>query len=148
MTDLPAPRAARLRRPRWRDTRLLVGVLLVLASVALGSLAVGHADDRTPVFAARGPLVPGQRLTDQDLRRVDVQLGAELDHYLSAAAGLAPDRFVLRDHIIAILRNRYGLEGQVPDSAERRRDLVVQFGCGRKPTTDREHLVVVRRRAR
>jgi hypothetical protein len=96
MTDLPVPKAARLRRPRWRDTRLLVGVLLVLASVALGSLVVAHVDDRTAVYAARGPLVPGQRLTDHDLSRVDVQLGAELPRYLPATAALAPDRFVLR----------------------------------------------------
>jgi hypothetical protein len=41
-------------------------------------------------------LVPGQRLTDDDLRRVDVQLGAQQSRYLSAAVGLAPDRFVLR----------------------------------------------------
>ena len=96
MTDLPVPRAARLQRPGWRDARLLVGVLLVLASIALGAFVVAHVDDRTAVYAARGPLVPGQRLTDDDLSRVDVQLGAELPRYLSASAGLAPDRFVLR----------------------------------------------------
>lgn len=96
MTDLPVPTAARLRHPGWRDARLLVGVLLVLASVALGSLVVAHVDDRTPVYAARGPLVPGERLSADDLSRVDVQLGAELPRYLSAAAALAPDRFVLR----------------------------------------------------
>ena len=96
MTELPVPKAARLRRPGWRDTRLLVGVLLVLGSVALGSLVVAHVDDRTPVYAARGALVPGQRLTARDLSRVDVQLGSELSRYLSATAALAPDRFVLR----------------------------------------------------
>ena len=96
MTDLPAPRAARLRRPGWRDARLLVGVLLVLSSVALGGFVMTQVDDRTAVYAARGPLVPGQRLTDDDVRRVDVQLGAESPRYLSATTGLAPDRFVLR----------------------------------------------------
>jgi len=96
MNDLPVPRATRLQRPGWRDARLLVGVLLVLASVALGSFVVAHADDRAAVYAARVPLVPGRRLTGDDLRRVDVQLDAELPHYLSATAGLVPDRFVLR----------------------------------------------------
>lgn len=96
MTDLAVPQAVRLQRPRWRDARLLVGVLLVLSSVALGAYVVAHVDDRTAVYAARGPLVPGQRLTDDDLTRVDVQLGAELPAYLSATGGLAPDRFVLR----------------------------------------------------
>ena len=97
MTDLPLPRAARLQRPGWRDTRLVVGVLLVLASVALGSYVVTHADDRTAVYAAREPLVPGQQLSEDDLTRVDVQLGPELSRYLGATQGLAPDRFVLRE---------------------------------------------------
>lgn len=96
MTDLPVPRASRLRRPGWRDARLIVGVLLVLASVALGSVVVSHADDRTAVYAARVPLVPGQRVTGDDLSRVDVQLGAQTPRYLAATSGLAPDRFVLR----------------------------------------------------
>jgi len=97
MTDLPVPRAARLQRPGWRDARLVVGVLLVLASVALGSFVVAHADDRTAVYAARGPLVPGQQLSEDNLTRLDVQLGSELSRYLSAAQGLAPDRYVLRE---------------------------------------------------
>jgi hypothetical protein len=97
VTDLPVPTATRLQRPGWRDARLLVGVLLVLASVALGSFVVAHADDRTAVYAARGPLVPGQRLSDDNLTRVDVQLGSELSHYLSATPDLAPDRYVLRE---------------------------------------------------
>lgn len=72
-----------------------MGVLLVLLSVTLGSLVVAHADDRVPVYAARVALVPGQRVTPDDLRRVDVQLGAQEDHYLGAAA-VPSDRFVLR----------------------------------------------------
>src|SRR5699024_7184933 len=35
--ELPSPAAVRLRRPGWRDPRLLLGVVLVAASVALGS---------------------------------------------------------------------------------------------------------------
>jgi hypothetical protein len=74
-----------------------VGLLLVLASVALGSYVVAHADDRAPVFAAAGPLVPGQPLSEDDVVRVDVQLGSQAARYLPAAAGLAPDRYVLRE---------------------------------------------------
>src|SRR6478672_3282413 len=97
MTELALPKAARLQKPGWRDTRLVVGVLLVLTSAALGSFVVAHADDRTAVYAARGPLVPGQRLGHDNLARVDVQLGSELSRYLSAARGLAGDRYVLRE---------------------------------------------------
>ena len=97
MTDLPMPTAARLQKPRWRDTRLVVGLLLVLTSAALGSFVVAHADDRTAVYAARGPLVPGQQLGEDNLTRVDVRLGSELSRYLQATAEPAPDRYVLRE---------------------------------------------------
>src|SRR5690349_14457508 len=97
VSDLPVPTAARLQRPRWRDVRLVVGVALVLASVVLGSWVVARADDRVPMYAARAALVPGQRLTQDDLVRVDVQLGAQGQRYLSAGSALAPDRFVVRE---------------------------------------------------
>lgn len=97
MSDLPVPKATRLQRPAWRDARLLIGLVLVVASVAVGSTVVAAADDRTAMYAARGPLVPGQPLTEDDLVRVDVQLGSAGQRYLSADAGLAPERFVLRE---------------------------------------------------
>lgn len=97
MSDLPVPSARRLQKPGWRDARLVVGLVLVLASVALGSVVVSSADDRAPVYAARGPLVPGRPLTADDLVRVDVQLGSRTEQYLSAGSGLAPGRFVLRE---------------------------------------------------
>lgn len=97
MSDLPVPKATRLQRPAWRDARLLIGLVLVLASVAVGSTVVAAADDRTAMYAAREALVPGQPLTDDDLVRVDVQLGAQGGRYLAAGAGLAPERFVLRE---------------------------------------------------
>jgi hypothetical protein len=95
VTDLPVPTARRLQPPRWRDPRLFVGLLLVLLSVTLGALVVAHADDRVPVYAARVALVPGQPVSPDDLRRVDVQLGGQQDHYLAAGV-VASDRFVLR----------------------------------------------------
>jgi hypothetical protein len=97
VSDLPVPKATRLQRPAWRDARLLIGLVLVIASVAVGSTVVAAADDRTAMYAAREPLVPGQALTEDDLVRVDVQLGSQGQRYLSAGAGLAPERFVLRE---------------------------------------------------
>ena len=85
MSDLPTPTASRLRSPSWRDTRLLVGVLLVLVSTVLGSVVVARADDRVPVYAAKGQVAPGQRLTESDVVRVDVLLG-------DGAAGLPARR--------------------------------------------------------
>ena len=90
MSELAVPTAARLQRPRWRDARLVVGLLLVLVSVVLGSLVVESLDDRVPMYAARGALVPGQQLTEGDLVAVDVQLGSQRERYLSAAARARP----------------------------------------------------------
>ena len=95
-TELPLPVAARLQRPRWRDPRLVVGVVLVCASVALGSVVVGRSDDRVAVYAARTALVPGQRLEEADLTRVEVQLGTEAARYLRVGR-LALDRFVVAE---------------------------------------------------
>ncbi|PRY61260.1 hypothetical protein BCF74_1068 [Knoellia remsis] len=97
MSDLPTPTAQRLKKPSWRDSRLLVGILLVLASTAIGAYVVSRADDRVPMYAAKSGLVAGQALEADDLVRVDVQLGESAKDYLSAESALAPDRVVLRE---------------------------------------------------
>ncbi|HYN65678.1 MAG TPA: hypothetical protein VES93_02240 [Ornithinibacter sp.] len=96
MSDLPAPTASRLRAPSWRDSRLLVGLLLVLVSTLVGSVVVARADDRVPVYAAKGMLAPGQRLTGADVVRVDVLLGDGAAGYLPADRPLATDTWSLR----------------------------------------------------
>jgi hypothetical protein len=93
----PAPRAARIQRPSWRDSRLLVGLVLVLGSVALGSHLVARADDRVPMYAAATALAPGQSLTDAAVVRVDVRLGDGVAGYLSAREPLPADRVLLRE---------------------------------------------------
>lgn len=96
MTDLPTVTASRLRAPSWRDSRLLVGVLLVLVSTVLGAVVVARADDRVPFYAAKGELAPGQRLTADDVVRVDVLLGDGAAGYLPADRPLAADTWSLR----------------------------------------------------
>lgn len=97
MAELPKPTAARLQKPSWRDSRLLVGVVLVLLSMMVGAKAVAAADDTVPMYAAAGALVPGQPVRQGDVRRVDVQLGADRHSYVSADHDIAPDTFALRD---------------------------------------------------
>lgn len=83
--DLPAPVAARLRRPGWRDPRLLAGIAMVAASVLLGSWVVRTAQSTVPVYMSRAALVPGDRLEVDQLAVVDVRLGTvDIDHYLRA----------------------------------------------------------------
>jgi hypothetical protein len=96
VTDLPAPRAARLRRPSWRDSRLLIGLVLVLASVALGARAIAVAEGASPVYAATTTLPAGHQLVAADLRVVQVRLGGDAAPYLNPAATLDPGAVVLR----------------------------------------------------
>lgn len=97
MADVPTPTASRLQKPSWKDTRLVIGVLLVLAAVVLGSLTVAAADNRVPMYAAASPLVPGQPLAAERLTRVDVQLGEKAGGYLSAVSALPEGAYVLRE---------------------------------------------------
>jgi hypothetical protein len=95
--DLPTPVAPRLRRPGWRDPRLLAGVALVAASVVLGSWAVRTAQRTVPVYVARESIVAGQRVEPGVLAVVDVRLGAaDVGRYLSADEPLPAGGTALR----------------------------------------------------
>jgi SAF domain len=77
----PAPR--RIRSPRWLDLRLVVGVLLVLASVLVGARVVAAADATVPVWAVTADLAAGTELSADDLTAVDVRLDDTAGAYLS-----------------------------------------------------------------
>ena len=92
--ELPAPPVSRLRRPGWRDPRLLAGLAMVAGSVALGSWVVQDAQRTVDVYVARGTITPGSELAPDDLGVAQVRLGpGELDRYLTVADGV-PDRAV------------------------------------------------------
>lgn len=97
MAELPKPTATRLQRPSWRDSRLVVGVVLVLLSMAVGAKAIAAADETVPMYAAAASLVPGQPVTQKDVRRVDVQLGVDRQRYVTADHDITADTFALRD---------------------------------------------------
>lgn len=83
----PVPR--RLTRPRWLDTRLVGGVVLVLVSVLLGSLLVSSADHRQPVWSLSRDVAAGTVLTGADLQPVRVQLGTAASRYLGSDVAVA-----------------------------------------------------------
>ena len=97
MVDLPEPTAQRLSRPSWRDGRLLVGIVLVLLGTAVGARVVAGADHTVPMYAATTTIRPGVHLGPDNLRRVDVQLGDEVNRYLPATSAVSDDAFALRD---------------------------------------------------
>lgn len=96
MTTPQPPRLSRLRRPGWRDTRLIIGLLLVLGSVAVGSRVVATANDASPVYAARTAMAPGAALTPEALVVVRVRLGAGTAPYLDAGAPVPTGHVLLR----------------------------------------------------
>ncbi|MBM7793761.1 SAF domain-containing protein [Paenarthrobacter ilicis] len=81
MSSSPAV-AQRLKKPSWKDPRLLIGVLLVLASIAGVVVLVGSADKTIQVFAAREEISVGQPVTPEDLIVVEVRLdGIEAGYF-------------------------------------------------------------------
>ncbi|HZL01922.1 MAG TPA: hypothetical protein VFC48_02240, partial [Cellulomonas sp.] len=95
--DLPAPVANRLRRPGWRDPRLLAGVAMVAGSVALGSWVVQGAERTTEVYVAREALTPGSDIDVSGLGVAEVRLGdVDVTRYVTVADGLPQDVVALR----------------------------------------------------
>ncbi|WP_156251928.1 hypothetical protein [Pseudactinotalea terrae] len=78
-----------MRRPSWRDPRLGVGILLVVASVALGSWAVSSADATVEVYQTDAVLTPGDAIDVDDLQVVQVRLDGVEDLYLVPGADLS-----------------------------------------------------------
>ena len=84
-------------RPRtrafWGDARFFLGILLVAASVAGVWLVVSASRQTAPAFAANRTIVPGEAISSEDVRLVDVSLGQV------GAAYLQPDG--LADGLVA-----------------------------------------------
>jgi hypothetical protein len=85
--QIGSPEAARLRRARWLDPRLIIGVLLVLGSVVVGTRVIAAADRTVPVLVAAADLAPGQRLTPNLVEPRDVLLDGNLHRYVTGAVG-------------------------------------------------------------
>ncbi len=88
--------APRLRKPSWKDPRLLIGILLVLASVAGVVALVGNAGKTVPMYVARDALVVGQKITVESFNLIDVQLGEASAKYLDPGDELAENAVAVR----------------------------------------------------
>jgi formylmethanofuran:tetrahydromethanopterin formyltransferase len=73
-------------RPRafWSDTRFLLGIVLIVASIAGVWGVVAAARHTVPVLAAARTIVPGSVVSADDVQVVDVALGRAADTYLAA----------------------------------------------------------------
>lgn len=110
---------ARLKKPSWKDPKLIVGILLVLASVVGVISLVGAADQTAEAYTAREAIAVGEKLTVDKLNRVKVRLGDLEQHYLTPATGVA-------DGLVAA--QRIGKDQLVP-----RASFGLPDGLGRKP---------------
>lgn len=88
--------APRLKKPSWKDPRLLIGLLLVVASTAGIVALLESQDDTTQVYAARVDLPVGAPLVAEDLVPMPVRLGEASGSYLRVADGIAERAVVTR----------------------------------------------------
>lgn len=79
----PTPR--RIKTPSWLDLRLVLGVVMILASVLIGARLVAGAKHTNAVLALTRDLAAGSTVRAEDLTSVRVQL-ADRAVYLSNAA--------------------------------------------------------------
>ncbi len=86
----PSPTPRRVTAPSWLDLRLVLGVVLVLASVLVGAKIVSGANHTYRLLAVTRNLAAGTLLNRTDVTTVRVQVP---DHgrgiYLSGADGVA-----------------------------------------------------------
>lgn len=75
----------RTRRRVWADPRFMIGLVLVLASVAGVAAIVVRAERTTTVYAAVDALIVGERIHAADLTRLNVRLDGAADLYLTPA---------------------------------------------------------------
>lgn len=78
----------RLRRPRWKDPRLIVGIILVVASVLMGALLVSRLAATVPVLVVRSPVVPGDVIDPDDLGTVQMRLGEQEGLYVGTVEAI------------------------------------------------------------
>lgn len=131
MSDLPAsPRAARTALPGWLDTRLVLGVVLVLVSVAVGARLLSTADRTDLVWASVGDLAPGAVVAAGDLRAEPVRLDTGAAGYLDASAPPPVGYVVQRGLLAGELVPRRAL--RAPQEADYRQ-VTVEVGTGHAP---------------
>ena len=85
----PSPEPRRVKTPSWFDPRLILGVVLVLGSVALGATVVSRADSSTAVVAVSRDLAAGTVLTAGDVHVTRVRLQSTSGLYVPAGTSVA-----------------------------------------------------------
>lgn len=82
----------RLEQRPWRDPRVLVGVLLVLASTVLGSVAFASQDDTVRYWSVRDGVKESEPVTRADLVATSARLTGGAAHQALRVSEDLPDR--------------------------------------------------------
>ena len=128
----PSVPAQRNRRARWKDGRLVLGVLLVAITALAGAKLLSAADDTTTIWAAKHDLQAGTTLTGDDLTTVRVRFTSSDDanRYVAADAdlkGLVVARAVDAGEFVP-------REAAVSESERNRTELPLSVSTGRLPS--------------
>lgn len=134
MSDAPvSPKANRLASPTWLDTRLVLGVLLVLVSVVVGARVLSAADRTQSVWAATRDLAAGTTISEGDLVREEVRLSDAQTARLLRAPGTE------NTYVGTVLSRPVGKEELVPLAALRQasdrneRQFTLNVAVGHRP---------------
>jgi hypothetical protein len=127
----PSTPTLRNRRARWKDGRLLLGVLLVAITALGGAKLLSAADDTTAIWAAERDLPAGTKLTSQDLTTVRVRFtsDAAAGQYVAADAdleGLVVTRAVSKGEFVP-------RQAAVTQADSERTELPLSIATGRLP---------------
>ncbi|TFB71408.1 hypothetical protein E3O06_13850 [Cryobacterium glaciale] len=102
---MKTPRPTRTRRRFWVDPRFVIGLVLVVASIAGVGMIVASSDRTTAVYTARHTLTVGDQLESADVTLTRVQLGGAADLYLAPApdlkGGLLVTQTILAGELVA-----------------------------------------------
>lgn len=98
-----SPAARRLVGPSWLDTRVVLGLLLLMTAVVVGARVFASADRYSTVYVARHPLVPGEQLRASDVAVGRVRFAGEAGRYIGTGAlptGYLVTRFVAAGELV------------------------------------------------
>jgi hypothetical protein len=128
----PSVPAQRNRRARWKDGRLVLGVLLVAVTALAGAKLLSAADDTTTIWAAKHDLAAGTKLTGDDLTTARVRFTNSEDagRYVAADAdlnGLVVTRAVDEGEFVP-------RDAAVTESDNDRTELPLSVATGRLPS--------------
>ncbi|MDN5755475.1 MAG: hypothetical protein ACTHWW_01640 [Arthrobacter sp.] len=127
--------ARRLRKPGWRDPRLIVGILLVIGAVAGVLTLLSWQNKTVPVYVASQDISMGEKIEASGLDVVDVRLDSVQDQYLTARQAPSEDlraNTLIRSGELVPLASLGGRDPQnrKPLSVELSRDLPVAVAVG------------------